>query len=80
METNSNDAIRGAVERGLGAAFLSSMLVERDLAEGRLVSPAVQGLRAKRQLYLLTDPDRMPPPPARAFLSFINDWLRNTAG
>jgi DNA-binding transcriptional LysR family regulator len=33
MEVNSNDAIRSAVARGLGATFLSHRIVERDIAE-----------------------------------------------
>ncbi|HUG89893.1 MAG TPA: LysR substrate-binding domain-containing protein, partial [Planctomycetaceae bacterium] len=36
MEMNSNDAIRQAVERGVGAAFLSRHTLARDLDEGRL--------------------------------------------
>lgn len=80
METNSNDAIRGAVERGIGAAFLSRSIVERHLTEGHLVSPTVQGVQAKRRLYVVTDPHRVPTPAVRAFLNFLNEWMQIPQG
>ena len=71
MEMNSNDAIRLAVERGLGAAFLSRSTATRQLDEGRLATAAIEKFRARRQLYLITNPHRLPTPPARAFLDFL---------
>lgn len=80
MEINSNDAIRAAVERGVGAAFLSLAAVRRDVEQGRLVQLTVEGLDAHRQLYLLTDPRRIPSPAVRAFLAFLDDWLGGRRG
>lgn len=76
MQMNSNDAIRGAVERGLGGAFFSRRFVERDLQQKRLAEISVQGVQFKRQLYLVTDPDRRPAAPLRAFLEFIDQWIK----
>ncbi|MCH7687341.1 MAG: LysR family transcriptional regulator [Planctomycetes bacterium] len=78
MEVNSNDAIRSAVERGLGATFLSQRIVERDIAEGRLISIRVENLNFKRKLYIVTNPDRIPTAPLRAFLSFLDHWLEQS--
>lgn len=78
MEVNSNDAIRSAVERGLGATFLSQRIVERDIAEGRLISIPVENLNFKRQLSIVTNPDRIPTGPLRAFLSFLDGWLEKS--
>ena len=80
MEVNSNDAIRSAVEKGLGATFLSQRIVERDIAEGRLKSIRVENLNFKRKLYILTNPDRIPTGPLRAFLSFLDQWLEKSSG
>ena len=74
METNSNDAIRAAVQRGVGAAFLSSGLVAHEIEQGRLVSIAVTGLRPERQLYLITNPNRTAKPVVREFLAYVNQW------
>jgi DNA-binding transcriptional LysR family regulator len=71
MEMNSIDAIRAAVASGAGAAFLSRSTIQRDVDDGRLVSLPVQGVRARRQLYLITDPKRIPTPAGRAFATFV---------
>jgi DNA-binding transcriptional LysR family regulator len=79
METNSNDAIRGAVERGIGAAFVSLPVVARDIAEGRLVAVEIAGLQLRRRLYLISDPGRIPAAAARAFLAFFEQAEAGTA-
>jgi len=78
MEMNSNDAIRTAVERELGSAFLSRRIVSRDLEQGRLVTLPVPGLRPHRQLYLVTNPKRIPSLPLREFLDFVEQWSINS--
>jgi len=79
METNSNDAIRGAVERGIGAAFVSRPVVARDIAEGRLVAVEIAGLQLRRRLYLISDPGRIPAAAVRAFLAFLEQAEDQTA-
>ncbi len=74
MESNSNDAIRAAVECGVGAAFLSRSAIANDLDAGRLVELSVSGVRPERQLYLITDPARLPNAAVRAFLDFVDEW------
>ena len=71
MEANSNEAIRAAVERGAGVAFLSRHIVQDSLAAGRLQHVRVRGLETVRTLYLVTATDRAPSPVLRAFLEFI---------
>jgi DNA-binding transcriptional LysR family regulator len=77
LEINSNDAIRAAVERGVGAAFLSSAVVAREIDDGRLVTVTVPGVRAQRQLYLITERDRIPKPSVREFLAFVGRVSRS---
>ena len=77
MEVNSNDAIRAAVERGVGISFLSTRAIEREIQDGRLIPIAIENVRATRDLYLITDPQRLPTRVVRAFLEFLDDWRCN---
>lgn len=49
-EFDSTTAVRSAVADGVGPAVLSVLAVDSDLAEGRLVEVAVDGLDLRRQL------------------------------
>ena len=71
METNSVDATRSAVTRGLAAAFLSRGAVIDDLESGRLKHIRVGRVRPRRQLYLGTAVDRVVGTPLREFLEFV---------
>ena len=71
MEVNSNDAIRAAVEGGLGAAFLSQATIAHEIDEGRLVPLTVAGVKPQRKLYLITDNNRIPNAIVREFLAFL---------
>ena len=75
MEVNSNDAIRAAVERGVGIAFLS----QRDKRhEVGLASVKIRGFRVRRQLYLIRNTGRILATPARQFLQFVEEWRQDT--
>lgn len=76
MEMNSNEAIRQAVARGTGIAFLSLTFVQRDLDDGRLVRIDLRGVRPQRSLYLITDSERLPTLAVRAFLGFAERHFR----
>jgi DNA-binding transcriptional LysR family regulator len=58
MELNSFEAIKNAVQAGLGAAFLPVVSIERELATGSLHRPVVADLMVRRQLKLITHPAR----------------------
>jgi DNA-binding transcriptional LysR family regulator len=73
MEVNSNEAIRAAVERGVGVAFLSARAIAREIEDERLFGVAIRGVRAVRHLYLITDPKRMPTRVVRAFLDYVDE-------
>ncbi len=73
MEVNSNEAIRAAVERGVGVAFLSSLAVGDERVKHSLATISIRGFRAERQLYLVTDPHRIAPAPVRHFLDFVRE-------
>lgn len=74
MEVNSNDAIRAAVERGVGVAFLS----QRDRRhQFGLAQITVRGFHARRHLYLVYNPHRPLADPARAFVDFVEQWSQS---
>ena len=72
MELNSFEAIKNAVQSGLGAAFLPVVSIERELSAGTLHKPIVNDLEVKRELKLITNPGRYS---SRATNAFINDVL-----
>jgi DNA-binding transcriptional LysR family regulator len=80
LELGSNAAIKDAVRRGLGIAFLSEMTVCRELDSSQLRTIAVKGLDLTRQFYLVFDRRRPLPPAAAGFLHFLKthplqaDW------
>ena len=79
MEVNSNDAIRAAVETGMGVSFLSIHANAREIRDNRLIPIEIEGFRAVRDLYLISDPQRLPSRVTRAFLAFVEDW-RHASG
>jgi DNA-binding transcriptional LysR family regulator len=58
MELNSFEAIKNAVQSGLGAAFLPVVSIERELAAGSLHRPTLADLSVRRQLKLISHPSR----------------------
>lgn len=60
-----------AAVHGMGAALLPMFLIERDLAEGRLIPLFGPAIRALGAYYLVWPRDR----PARAPLTSFRDWL-----
>jgi DNA-binding transcriptional LysR family regulator len=67
MELNSFEAIKNAVQSGLGAAFLPVVSIERELASGSLHRPQVADLQVRRQLKLICHPARYCSRAAEAF-------------
>lgn len=58
MELNSIEAIKNAVQAGLGAAFLSVTAIEKELQMGVMRCVAIDGLVIKRTLLQITNPNR----------------------
>jgi DNA-binding transcriptional LysR family regulator len=67
MELNSFEAIKNAVQSGLGAAFLPVVSIERELTSGSLHRPQVSDLQVRRQLKLISHPARYCSRAAEAF-------------
>lgn len=71
LELGSNAAIKDAVRRGLGVAFLSRLAVERELKAKELRPVAVEGLCLEREFYLIRHRRRPLSPAAVAFSHFV---------
>src|SRR5262245_9864495 len=71
LELGSNEAIKEAVERGVGVAVLSTLAVRRDVTAGRLVALDVEDIACDREMFVVTDRRRVLPPPARLFVTHL---------
>ncbi|MFN9535106.1 MAG: LysR family transcriptional regulator [Pseudanabaena sp.] len=58
MELNSIEAIKNAVQAGLGAAFLSITAIEKELQMGALQQVRIDGVVNKRMLLQIRNPNR----------------------
>ncbi len=71
LELGSNEAIQGAVLRGVGVAVLSTLAVRKEVAAGRLVALEIEGLCCDREMFVVTDRRRVLPAPARLFVHLV---------
>lgn len=68
MELGSNEAIKRAVEAGLGIALVGARVVARELADGRLRALRVRGRGFALRFFIVHHADRAHAPVLRAFL------------
>ncbi len=80
LELGSNVAIKDAVKRGLGIAFLSRLSVHRELDARELQAVEVSGLSLARNFYLVYHRRRPLSPAASAFLRFLESYPIAFAG
>lgn len=77
MELNSIEAIKTAVQSGLGAAFLSSAAIEKELQMGILHRAHIDGVEIKRMLSVIINPNRYRSKAADAFWREIMPGFTN---
>lgn len=71
MELNSIEAIKNAVQSGLGAAFISISAIEKELKLGVLKRVSVENVVIKRTLSLILNPNRYRSKASEIFISEI---------
>jgi DNA-binding transcriptional LysR family regulator len=76
MELGSNEAIKEAVLRGLGAAVLSTHAIQKELKTKKLRALLVNDLPLRREMYLAWDRRRALPIPAQLFIDLLDPCLR----
>jgi DNA-binding transcriptional LysR family regulator len=67
MELNSIEAIKNAVQAGLGAAFVSVSAIEKELHMGILHRSQIEEVVVKRMLWVIYNPNRYRSKAAEAF-------------
>ena len=70
------DAIKRAVERAMGVAFLPRSCATTELRQGRLCAVSVSDLRLVRQVWIVSSTLRAPSHAAASFLALIGDAVR----
>jgi len=71
MELNSIEAIKNAVQSGLGAAFVSVSAIAKELQMGILHRSAIEGVVVRRTLAAILNPNRYRSKAADAFIREI---------
>ncbi|NJN85818.1 MAG: LysR family transcriptional regulator [Leptolyngbyaceae cyanobacterium SL_7_1] len=71
MELNSIEAIKNAVQSGLGAAFVSVSAIEKELQMGVLHRTYIDEVVVKRMLSVIVNPNRYRSKAAQAFVDKI---------
>jgi DNA-binding transcriptional LysR family regulator len=71
MELNSIEAIKNAVQAGLGAAFVSTTAIEKELQMGILHRAHIKDVEIRRGLYVIINPSRYRSKAAEAFCKEI---------
>jgi DNA-binding transcriptional LysR family regulator len=67
MELNSIEAIKNAVQAGLGAAFVSISAIEKELQSGIMCRAMIEGVTIQRMLAVIVNPNRYRSKAAAAF-------------
>lgn len=75
MEWESTEAIKKAVQAGLGVSILSDRAVELEVAHGLLALVPHPALQCRRQFYVVSYQDRRLSPAARAFAALLEEGL-----
>jgi DNA-binding transcriptional LysR family regulator len=78
MEWESTEAIKKAVEAGLGITILSSHAVALELAHGLLAVVQHPALACRRQFYIVSHQDRRLSPAAQAFAALLVEDVPHT--
>ena len=68
--------LAAAAEQGLGMALIAPMLIEAELAQGRLLIACPQPLHGQRDYYLVR-PDSPPSPALAAFAQWLGEVAAN---
>jgi len=72
-ELGSTEALKSAVEAGLGVALVSDLAVRAELAAGTLLTRPVAGLDARREFLLVSRKEELLGPAAMAFRALCSE-------
>ena len=72
MELNSIEAIKNAVQSGLGVAFASTSSIEKELQMGVLHRAKIDDIVVNRTLSVIINPNRYRSQAAEAFIDKVS--------
>ncbi|ABB15748.1 selenium metabolism-associated LysR family transcriptional regulator [Carboxydothermus hydrogenoformans] len=75
MELGSTEAIKGAVEAGLGAAILSKWTVRREINWGIFKQLLIENLPIYREFYVVLNNNKFHSPATQALIQFCREHL-----
>lgn len=79
MELGNIGAVKRAVEAGLGISIVSRIAVAHELADGRLKTVRLKGMKLERQISLCWYQDKPFSKSTEAFIAFVNGNVDATA-
>jgi DNA-binding transcriptional LysR family regulator len=71
VRLGSNEAVRQAIIKGFGAAFLSEISIKQELWRGELVKVPIKDFSVRRQFWLVTRSQRTLSPAAQRFVEIL---------
>ncbi|ACB52130.1 LysR family transcriptional regulator [Crocosphaera subtropica ATCC 51142] len=71
MELNSIEAIKNAVQAGLGAAFVSITAIEKEVKMGEIYVATLEEVKVRRTLSVIINPNRYRSKAAEAFIQEV---------
>jgi len=74
LELSNNEAIKRAVEEGIGVSLISENVVSEEVKRRRLKSIPLTDPTLKRKFYLIYHKDKYISQPFQMFISMVNQW------
>ena len=74
MELGSTQAIKSAVEAGLGVAILPKLSILKELELGVIKQVNISQIQMKRDLFMVKKPLRFPNEVLERFISYIKNY------
>jgi DNA-binding transcriptional LysR family regulator len=80
MTLGSTEAVKAAVESGVGVSIVSNLAIGNELRFGLFKRVGIRGMKLPREFYIVLPPGRsLPPPVAGEFLAFLREHRDATA-
>jgi DNA-binding transcriptional LysR family regulator len=77
LELSSNQAIKKAVEDGLGVALISRQVADEEIQAGRLVAIPLSGRSINRKFYMVYHRDKYISEILKGFIDTVKNWATN---
>lgn len=74
LELSNNEAIKRAVEQGIGISLISENVVSEEVKTNKLKKVPLAGPPLKRKFYLIYHKDKYLSQPFQIFLHMVDQW------